>query len=469
MSFNIDKKHLLNSINKSDRIKKLLKKNSNILINISINNNKRANNNNNSNQMFSKNNSQSNLFEIPKKKSSLLKSSYSSYSSSDTLNEKKKIKFIYGEESKSLSYYQTNNRNPNNRVKFSDIIELYDPEFNNKTLHTISEYALTKSNQQKIFTKWNQFSKNLTNKSNESMIEFCYEEPVIYNQQSNTFLTNESSMLPKRLEKGAEFELRPTKVTKTKLENFGSDFIYYYDCFSNKSFQNNNTEEDDDLLDLESIDSAAATPKKQLQKPNINHENQLNEKNSNLVLQQIQEQEEETHLLNNNENKVTQINEKSIMNLISKQPQPIKTRGIVQVKSNSFLSDLKNKINENHNDNNKLDEIELSIKISPEPRLDESITSESEKEYSAKINENLSILENKQSVNDDLNKKQVLLLNTRRSSKSGDKSNENELNSIFKQIYDRKRSLITSNNVQPPPVFTRRFSNSGFKNTNTSL
>ncbi len=52
MSFNIDKKHLLNSINKSDRIKKLLKKNSNILINISINNNKRANNNNNNNNYY---------------------------------------------------------------------------------------------------------------------------------------------------------------------------------------------------------------------------------------------------------------------------------------------------------------------------------------------------------------------------------------------------------------------------------
>lgn len=368
----------------TNQVKTFIKKNPNILINICITN-KRPNA-----KMSSPLLKQTDQL-VRKKKSSLLKSS--STSSSETSNEKKKIKFIYGEQ-----YNRTSNLN---RVKFNDVIEFFDPDYNNKTLHNLSD----------LKTKERKFP----------MVEFCYEEPVKAHEPT-----------PKLLEKGC-------RQHKPK-----SDFIYYYDDYVSTELN-----ESEDLIELD--------------------DQQLNKNDSDSYYEQFNDYKPEPI-------------KPQIVTLINKQPiqqQPvIKTRGIVQIKPNNFLqsyAQLSKEKKEEHPN-----EIGLSIKLNSSDfkSRKEPVVNGSDSDY---FKENKQQQQKQQTSESSMDESDKLCFNSfnskksifnRRSSKSGDTTNGNELNSIFKQIYNRNKTLLASTNTngsgsQAP--FIRRLSNTNNMINSTSM
>lgn len=452
----------------SNKVKSFIKKNPHILINICITNNnngkksnahcKMATNSKNSYENYNQLSTKSN-----KKKASLLKSASSASSSSDSLNEKKKIRFIYGDERPHNHNSYTNRSTNSNRVKFNDVIEFYDPEYKNRTLFTLSEYSLNKNNN-KIRSKY-------------PNVEFCYESPT-FNESSNL---NTISRAP----------LSTKPAANARLDK--SDFIYYFDDYMNQ--QNNNLiNENEDLIELDA-DESKNSPKyeslyeqfddmepvkqsetKNNSTTNNNHSvnNNINNNTQNQPEQQKQQnqsqpQTQQNQLFANTTNLNYNFNSHKNNNIINNNKSPlIKTRGIVQIKSNSFLKDFThltkfdtlNKLkqvnngtsnNTSNNDSiNKTDEkeIELSIKLSPDLNCVNG---------NAMMNSNKNLINYTNSMKETLTSetettpKQENLITTsftsrkffqRRSSKSGESSNENELNSIFKQIYNR--TLITS-------------------------
>jgi len=396
---------------------------------------------------------------IPKKKSSLLKTSSS-------MANKKKIKFIYGQEANnfhsfsSRSNLQKKQQHSNHHVKFNDVIELYDPEFNNKTLHSLSEFS-SHLHQNKSASK--QPTNDLNNKitKNFPLVKFCYEEPAV-KQHANI---------------QPNLDMKPTRVTKTKLDNFDSDFIYYFEDILNPLNVNQSPHEEEDLIDLADTTNG----------PDLANSVQTSKLAKSVKNNEIYD--DVTLSLN-----ASQTNSSSpiFTSIINKQLQPaMKTRGIVRVKSNNLLQSFRvnqsnqlvqTEISELKTNNiscntSKQDEIELKIKLdsdslkavniepSPKPesplqllqqpqQLVQPEKVEASPETSNSTERNL-----EKNYFDSLSRRN--LINMRRSSKSGEPCNEHELNSIFRQIYNRNRTIIAAasalSNTQPTHVL-RRFS-----------
>ena len=402
---------------------------------------------------------------IPKKKSSLLKTSSS-------LANKKKIKFIYGQEpsnfysfsSRSNSRSQQRPQHSTHHVKFNDVIELYDPEYNNRTLHSLSEFS-SHLHQNKSTNKHTNDFNNKTSK-NFPLVKFCYEEPAVKQQQQQQ---KQQYVIQPNL------DMKPTRVTKTKLDNFDSNFIYCFEDLLNPLINVNDSEED--LVDLADTNTGSDIS---------------NSVESSKLAKSIKNNEvhdEVTLIVNGSSHQANGLPPKftSIINKQQRQLQPqsaMKTRGIVQVKSSNLLQSFRVnqpnqevqieisefKINEtSSNIQNKQDEIELKIKLDsddsipvinesvPEPETlpqSDKIETASDKELNSTVKNNL-----EKNYFDSLSRRN--LVNMRRSSKSGEPCNELELNSIFKQIYNRNRTIIAAasalSNAQPTNVL-RRFS-----------
>jgi hypothetical protein len=347
------------------------------------------------------------------------------------------------------------------------VIELYDPEYNNKTLHSLSEFS-SHLHQNKSTNKLTNDFSNKTSK-NFPLVKFCYEEPAVKQQQQQQQYIIQPNL-----------DMKPTRVTKTKLDNFDSNFIYYFEDLLNPLINVNDNEED--IVDLADTNTG----------PDI-----ANSVESSKLAKSIKNNEihDEVALNLNGSSQTNGLPPKftSIINKQQRQLQPqsvMKTRGIVQVKSSNLLQSFRVnqpnqevqieisefKTNETSSNINKQDEIELKIKLDsdesipvtnesvPEPVTlpqrpqqtvqPDKIETTSDKEYNSTENNNL-----EKNYFDSLSRRN--LMNMRRSSKSGEPCNELELNSIFKQIYNRNRTIIAAasalSNPQPTNVL-RRFS-----------
>lgn len=134
------------------------------------------------------------------------------YNDNDLMNSKK-IRFIYGTDksleeavlNSSLKSYKDNSRNitHNNRVKFNDTIEFYDPSRQNRAIYSLEEFAHLKANPN--FTKpsnivsWEDLASRshdegkvipieieTNNESRKPMVELCYKEKISIPSHTST-------------------------------------------------------------------------------------------------------------------------------------------------------------------------------------------------------------------------------------------------------------------------------------------